>query len=455
MSWKDDLNARDHEHIEEVLELIRMPSVSTSRENKADVQATAEWVAERLKRAGVPEVRIAPSDLHPAVLGRWHVSDDQPTILIYGHYDVQPAEPLELWETPPFEPTVDGDTIYGRGSSDMKGNLLTAVQGVEAVARANGDKPPINVSFIFEGEEEIGSPSMVQIIRENRDMLAADAVISADGGQHSSDTPSMGVALKGLAGLQINLTTANTDMHSGGYGAYMPNAVQKLVQLAATFHNEDGMVMVEGFYDRVIELTQAERDEMALVPIDETSEKESMAVTEFFGESAFTPRERQWGRPTLDMNGIWGGFQGDGTKTVTPSKAHLKLTCRLVPDQDPREIQQLVAAHANKHCPAGSQIEVVLTEGGARPYAVDRTHPVYKAVETTVTELYGKQPVIVRSGGTEPATGIFQDELGLETITLGWSANGSKAHAPNEWYSITDHLRGRHGYARLLEVLAR
>ncbi len=430
MSWKDDLAKREQEHIEEMLELIRIPSVSTSPVHKADMQTTAEWVAARLQRAGVPEVKIAPSAGHPAVLGRWHVSDDQPTILIYGHFDVQPAEPLELWDAPPFSATVDGDIVYGRGSSDMKGNLLNVIHGVEAVASANGGQPPINVSFIFEGEEEIGSPSLVQIIRENRDMLAADAVISADGGQYGPDTPSMGVALKGLAGLQINLTTANTDMHSGGYGAYMPNAVQRMVKLAATFHDEDGRVMVEGFYDRVRELSQAERDEMALLPIDEEREKESMAVTGFFGESAFTLRERQWGRPTLDMNGIWGGFQGEGVKTVTPAKAHLKITCRLVPDQDPKEIQRLVAAHAEKHCPPGATVDVQLAEGSARPYAVNRDHFVYKAVSDTVSELYGKDPVIVRTGGTVPATGIFQDELGRRPSPSGSPRKGARPTRP-------------------------
>lgn len=455
MSWKEDLKANEQAHIDEMLELIRIPSVSTAPEHKGDLNATAEWVAERLKKAGVPEVRIAPSNGHPAVLGRWHVSDDQPTILIYGHFDVQPEEPVELWTTPPFEPTIDGDIVYGRGSADMKGNLLSAVQGVEASAKANGGQPPVNVSFIFEGEEEIGSPNMVQIIRENKDMLQADAVISADGGQHSADTPSMGIALKGLAGLQVNVTTANTDMHSGGYGAYMPNAVQVLVKLASTFHDADGKVLVEGFYDRVLELTQAERDEIAELPIDEADEKASMDVSDFFGEPQYTTRERQWARPTLDFNGIWGGFQGDGTKTVTPAKAHLKITCRLVPDQDPREIQQLVKAHCEKHIGTRGKVDVLLSEGGARPYAVDRSHFVYDAVESTVKELYGKDPVIVRGGGTVPATGMFQDELGLETITLGWSQPGSKAHAPNEWHSISAFLKGRNGYALLLDKLKR
>src|SRR5690554_2592688 len=265
VSWKDDLKSKEQEHIDEVLELIRMPSVSTSPDHKPDMQRTAEWVAARMQRAGIPEVRIAESAGHPSVLGRWHVSEDQPTILIYGHYDVQPEAPVELWNTPPFEPTIDGDLIYGRGGSDMKGSLLTVIQGVEASARANGGKPPVNVSFIFEGEEEIGSPNMVQVIRENKDMLAADAVSSADGGQYGADTPSKSIALKGLAGLQVNLTTANTDMHSGGYGAYMPNAVQVATRRAASFHDADGKVIVEGFYDKVRELSQADRDELALV----------------------------------------------------------------------------------------------------------------------------------------------------------------------------------------------
>lgn len=454
MSWKEELKAKEQDHIQEMLDLVSIPSVSTAPQHKPDMQAAAEWVANRLTQAGVPEVRIAQSAGHPSVLGRWHVADDQPTILIYGHYDVQPAEPLELWESPPFEPRVDGNVVYGRGAADMKGNLLTAVQGVEASAKANGGKPPVNVSFIFEGEEEIGSPNMVQIIRENKDMLAADAVISADGGQYSTDTPSMGIALKGLAGLQINLTTANTDMHSGGYGAYVPNAAQVMAKLAATFHDADGKVMVEGFYDSVRELTQADKDEMALVAVDEAGERESLEVSDFFGEPEYTLRERNWGRPTLDFNGMWSGFQGDGVKTVTPAKAHLKITCRLVADQDPDEIRKLVKAHAEKHVGSRAKIEVVFADGSARPYLADREHPVYKAVNATVTELYGKDPVIVRSGGTVPATGIFQDELGLETITLGWALPGSKAHAPNEWYTISDFLRGREGYALLLEKLS-
>ena len=453
--WKDALAASEQAHVDELLELLRMPSISTDPDNAMSVAQTAEWVAERLRRAGVPEVVVAPSAGHPAVLGRWQVADEQPTILIYGHYDVQPAEPLDLWEAPPFEPVVRDGVIVARGASDMKGNLLTAIQGVEAVARANGGRPPINVSFIFEGEEEIGSPNFRDILRDHKEFLKADAVISADGGQHSEDTPSLGVSLKGLGGLQVNLTTANTDLHSGSYGAWVPNAVQAMVQLAATFHDADGRVQVAGFYDKVRELSPDEREEIARLPIDEEEARRNLDVDALWGEAGFSPRERQWARPTLDMNGIWGGYQGDGVKTVTPRQAHLKITCRLVADQDPDEIVELIRRHVEAHRPPGAKVEVVPLPGSARPYAVDRAHPVFGAVRDVLAALYGKEPVIVRTGGTVPATGIFQDELGVETITLGWGLPDSKAHAPNEWYRVEDYLRGRVGYGMLLERLTR
>ena len=454
-SWKDDLKAREDAHLDELLTLLRMPSVSTDPSHADDTAKTAEWVANRLREAGVPEVRIAQSAGHPSVIARWHVSDDQPTLLIYGHYDVQPAEPLELWESPPFEPTVRDGVIYARGSSDMKGNLLTAVQGIEAVANANGGMPPINVKFIFEGEEEIGSPNFRDIIREHKDFLTADAVISADGGQFGKDTPSLGVSLKGLAGVQVNLTTANSDLHSGMYGAWVPNAVQSMVQLAATFHDADGRIQVEGFYDAVRELTDGEREEIALHPIDEAAEMEKLGVDSLWGEAGYSPRERAWVRPTLDLNGVWGGFQGEGVKTVTPREAHLKITCRLVADQDPANIVKLIQAHCEKHCPPGAKVEVLPLPGSARPYAVDRSDPAYAAVRDVLTELYGKEPVVVRNGGTVPATGIFKDELDVETVTMAWAEPDSKAHAPNEWYSVDGFLRGREGYAMLMERMKR
>ncbi len=307
--WKSLLASREDQHLRELIELLRIPSVSTDPDRAGDVRAAANVVAERLRSAGVPIVDIVPTPLHPVVIGEWVVDDPRPTVLIYGHYDVQPEEPIDLWQTPAFEPAIRDGKLYARGSSDMKGNLLTAIQGVEAIATANGGVPPINVKFIFEGEEEIGSPNLRDLVRNNKHRLAADAVISADGGQFGFDTPSLTVALKGLGGCQVNLRTANTDLHSGMFGAKVPNAVQSMVQLAATFHDRDGRIAVDGFYDPVVDLTYHERVEIALVAEDDDALRAELGVDSLWGEPGWTSREREWGRPTLDLNGIWGGFQ--------------------------------------------------------------------------------------------------------------------------------------------------
>lgn len=453
-TWRQMLETSQDQHLEELLELLRIPSVSTDGERRDDVRAAAGYVAERLRTAGVPDVQIAESAGHPAVIGQWLVDPAKPTVLIYGHYDVQPAEPLDLWTTPAFEPAIRDGKLFARGSADMKGNLLTAIQGIEAVARAHGGRPPINVKFIFEGEEEIGSPNLREIVWEHKDRLRADAVVSADGGQHGPDTPSVSVALKGLGGCQIDLTTANSDLHSGMYGAMVPNAVQALVKLAATFHDAEGRVMVEGFYDKVRDLTDAEREELAAVPVDEEALKRELGLDELWGEAGWSSRERQWARPTLDLNGIWGGFQGGGIKTVTPREAQVKVTCRLVPDQDPVEVVDLIRAHVEAHRPPGATVSVASLPGSAKSFVIDRSNVAHRAVIDVLKEMFGKEPLVVRSGGTVPATGIFKDELGIDTATLGWSQPGSGAHAPNEWYRIEDYYRGRIGYAALLERLS-
>lgn len=452
--WRSNLDQRKDELEQELMDLLAMPSISTDPEQKDEVRKTAEWVANRLRSAGVPDVKIVETAGHPSVLGRWHVSDDQPTVLIYGHYDVQPADPIELWDTPPFQPTMRDGKVFARGSSDMKGNLLTSLHGVEALARSSG-QPPINVSFIYEGEEEIGSPNLPQLVGAEKDYLKADAVLSADGGQEGPDQPALSVGLKGLGGCQINLIAANSDLHSGMYGATVPNAVQAMVQLAATFHDADGRVQIEGFYDRVHDLTDEEREEIAEVPFDKDEFKQGLGLDELWGEAGWTPVERIWARPTLDLNGIWGGFQGDGTKTVTPREAHAKVTCRLVPDQDPVEIVNLIEKHVRKHCPPGVSVDVERIPGSAKPFVIDRSNPVHIAAGDVLEEIFGTEPYIVRSGGTIPATGIFQDVLGADSVMFGWSQPGSGAHAPNEWFRLEDYERGRIAYATLLERLRR
>lgn len=454
-SWERSLREREAAHVAELRDLLTIPSVSTDPERQADVARAAEWVADRLRAAGVPTVEVLATGGHPVVYGDWPAGADRPTVLIYGHYDVQPAEPLELWQTPPFEPTERDGKLYARGSSDMKGNLLTAVQGVEALARAGSTgAPPVNVRFIFEGEEEIGSPNLAPFVRAERDRLACDVVLCADGGQYAADRPSLDVSTKGLAGCQIDLRTAAGDLHSGMYGAVVPNAVQALAQLLATFHDDEGRVAVAGFYDAVRDLTAEERAEIAAVPFDEGEYRAQAGVEALRGEPGYAPLERAWLRPTLDLNGVWGGFQGEGNKTVTPCEAHAKVTCRLVPDQEPEAILDLIERHVAAHCPPGATATVTRLPGSARPWAVDRGLPALAAAGKVLAALWGAEPVVIRSGGTIPVLDIFKRELGADTVLFAWSLPGSGAHVPNEWYRLEDFYRGRRAYAALLSALA-
>ncbi len=451
--WERHLAANRDAHYAEFLDLLRIPSVSTDPDRTADVARAADWVAERLRRAGVPDVEQITGNGHPVVLGRWHDAPGKPTVLVYGHYDVQPVDPLNLWESPPFEPTERDGMLVARGSSDMKGNLVTLVQAVEALAHAGNGAPPVNLTFLFEGEEEVGSPHLPQVIETYRDRLACDFVLSADGGMGGPDTPVLAVGLKGICALQIDVRTSSTDLHSGGYGAVVPNAVQVLTQLAASFHTPDGRVAVEGFYDDVRPLTDEDRAEIAASAVSDEELVREAGVLHLAGEPGFTPAERRGSRPTLDFNGIWGGFQGEGTKTVTPCEAHLKITCRLVVDQTPAKIIELISRHVDRHAPSGAAVSVVVQEAGALPYVLRRETPALQVAKRVLTEMYGKEPLAVRVGGSVPVTEVFQRVLGVDTITIGFGLPGSKAHAPNEWYLISQFDLARRTYAAYLEAL--
>jgi acetylornithine deacetylase/succinyl-diaminopimelate desuccinylase-like protein len=451
--WTSFLDEQHDRHFASLLEFLRMPSISTDPARTSDVAQAANWVADQLRAAGVPEVELLPTPGHPVVFGRWHDAEGAPTVLVYGHYDVQPPDPLDLWETPPFEPTFRDDRLYARGAADMKANLLTLIQAVEALARTAG-KPPINLTFLFEGEEEIGSPNLPAVVRAQRDRLTCDVALSADGGMAGPDTPSLTVALKGILSCQIDLRTSSTDLHSGSYGAVVPNAVQSLVRLAATFHDSTDRVAVAGFYDDVRPLTDTDRAELAAVPFDESKFRDEAGVETLWGESGYTPLERRWTRPTLDLNGVWGGFQGEGTKTVTPSEAHLKITCRLVPDQDPEQILRLIERHVAQHTPPGVTATVRGMPGSARPYSLDRSTPALATARSVLQEIYGKEPLIVRSGGTVPITEVFKRELGVDTVTLGWGLPGSRAHAPNEWFRVADFATARRTFATFFEAMS-
>jgi acetylornithine deacetylase/succinyl-diaminopimelate desuccinylase-like protein len=450
--WERYLAEQELAHLEALLEYLRIPSISALPAHRADIERAAEWTAEAMRRAGVPEVQVLPSNGLPVVVGRWRVGAEWPTALIYGHYDVQPVDPLDLWDSPPFEPTIRDDRVYARGSADMKGNILTALHAVEAYACTDSELP-INLSFIVEGEEEVGSPSLPAFVRAHRDLLACDFVVSADGGMFGPETPSVTVALKGLAGCQLDLTTGETDLHSGQFGAAVPNAARAIAELVAGLHTADGRVAVAGFYDRVRDLTAADRAEIAAVPLDEEELRRQAGVHLLAGEAGYTTGERRWARPTLDVNGIWGGFQGAGAKTVTPCQAHAKVTCRLVPDQEPDEILALIERHMKEHAPIGARVSVARLAGSARPFAVARDHPALLAVKEVLRQVYGAEPLVTRTGGTVPATALFQTELGAATVTMGWMLPDCRAHAPNEWYRLADYHRGARAYGLLLERL--
>lgn len=445
------LDAHRDQDFQEFLELLRIPSVSTTPELKDEVHRCAEWVAARLKRAGVPTVELLETDLHPVVLGEWTGQADKPTILVYGHYDVQPADPLDLWESAPFEPTIRDGRIYARGAADMKSNLITVIQAVQAVVAVNGT-PPVNLIFLFEGEEEIGSPNARPFIEKYRARLKADGVLSCDGGMEGPDTAGLLVSLKGITGLQVNLRTSSTDLHSGMYGATVPNALQAMVTLAATFHLPDGRVAIDGFYDDVVELTAEEKAELARNPLTERELLDEAGVKNAWGEPGYTFLERMGARPTIDFNGLWGGFQGEGSKTVTPCEAHLKITSRLVPTQDPGKIAELIRQHAIKHAPPGAEITFEQSEWGATAYSTPRDNKLQVAAERVLTEQYGKPPTIVRAGGSVPITSTFKDVLGLDTVTIGFGLPGSQVHAPNEWFREEDFDRARSVYAAYLSA---
>lgn len=447
------LHEHEEEHLAQLFEFLRIPSVSSLPRHQADVRRAAEWLAERLREVGVPRVELLETSGNPVVYGEWLVDPGKPTAIIYGHYDVQPPDPLELWETPPFEPTVRDERIYARGAADDKGNLFMPVKALEALMQTQGG-PPINLKLTFEGEEEIGSPSLPDFIRANKELLAADFAICADGGMWGPDTPSLTMATKGIAGCQVNVRTASTDMHSGMFGASVANAVQAAIQLAATLHEPSGRVAVAGFYERVLEPSDAERRDFAEAPFDPDAYLANVGATAFWGEPGFSPVERNWARPTLDLNGAWGGFQGPGTKTVTPCEAHFKITCRLVSNQEPDEILDLIEAHVEQHTSVGATVEVERMPGSARPFHISREHPALVAANEVLGDLYDREPYRVRLGGTLPIAETYQTELGASMVFYSWGMPDSRAHAPNESFRLSSFRMAPRAYCAYLNRLA-
>ena len=449
-----DLRANHDRALSELIEFAAIPSVSTDPAHANDVSAAARWVAGRLADAGPFTVRTLHTAGNPVVYAEWLGALGRPTVLVYGHYDVQPPDPLEKWVTPPWTPTERDGRLYARGVSDDKGPMLIPILVAEAFFNATGGLP-VNVKCLFEGEEEVGSPSLDSFIRENAELLACDVVLSADGAMWRIDEPSLTVASRGLAGLELTLTAASKDLHSGRHGGAVANPLHAMARLIASLHDADGRVAVAGFYDRVRELTPAERADIAALPFDEATYLAQIGAPSVFGEPGYTTLERLWTRPTLEVNGMWGGYEGPGSKTVIPSEAHAKITCRLVVDQDPEEIVELVRRHLVAHVPPGTRLSIAPGDHGARPAHVGADNFALKAAAEALRDVYGVRPLVVRMGGTVPISELFQRHMGRDTVFFSFSTADEDYHAPNEFFRVHRLHEGLEAWARLWDILGR
>ena len=445
--------AQEHKDqiLDELIEFVRIPSVSTDPKKKTEMQRAAQWVANQMHSLGFENVKILPTALHPVVYGEsLRAGSDKPTVLIYGHYDVQPAEPLELWGTPPFEPTQQGENLYGRGASDMKGQVVASLKAVEAYAQT-GDLP-INVKFIIEGEEEIGSPSLEKFLTENKDMLSSDFAINPDTGMIGADTPTITYGLRGLAYFELRVTGPEHDLHSGIFGGAVHNPAQVLCELIAGMHDENGRVTLPGYYDSVRPLDDEERAELARLPLDEDFYLEQTGAPELFGETGYTANERVGVRPTLEVNGLLSGFTGEGSKTVLPAKAMAKISMRLVPDQNPDEVYQQFMRYLEGNAPPTIRWELEdLNQGDAA--ITDRNMPGVVALSQAMEATWGKKPVYKREGGSVPVVAQMQKILGIESVLTGFGLPDDNLHAPNEKIHLPTFYNGIDTFIRYLDIL--
>ena len=451
--WQTYLQENQARFHAELLDFLRIPSISALPDHAGDVQAAGEWVARRMAASGIENVQILPTGGHPVVYGDWLHAPGKPTILVYGHFDVQPVDPVDLWTSPPFEPTVRDGRVYARGASDNKGNMFITLVAVEALMKTAGGLP-LNVKFLFEGQEEIGSPQLPDFVGSHKDLLACDLVVNSDSGQWGENEPGLLVGLRGGCGAQIDVTGAHSDLHSGLYGGAVANPLHALAEILASLHTPDGRIAVAGFYDDVLPLTAEDRAEIAQVPFDETAYKADLGVADLHGEEGYTTLERSWARPTLEIVGMWGGFQGEGVKTVLPREAHAKITCRLVPNQDPNRVVSLIEQHVAAHTPPGVKAVVRPLPFRAYPYLMPRDHPANAAAREVLSELYGREPYIIRMGGSVPVTEIFLRHLGAYSVAFGFGLNDERFHAPDEFFRLVSFERGQVAYCKLLERLA-
>ena len=439
-------------HLAELKELLRIPSVSTKSEHKPDIEKAARWVAEKLRAAGLENVEVAPTKMHPLVYGESLRAPGKPTILFYGHYDVQPAEPLELWTTPAFEPTVRNNHLYGRGTADDKGQIHIHIKALEAVRKVHGQLP-INVKVMIEGEEEVGSVSLWDFVNKNRARLKADALVVSDTAMLAKGVPSITYGLRGLNYYQIELTGAAQDLHSGVFGGAVPNPITILAETIAKLHDANFRVAVPGFYADVARLSPSERKALNSLPWREREFKQTVGAPALCGEKGFTIVERLWTRPTLELNGIWGGYTGEGAKTVIPSKAYAKLSTRLVPHQNPERIARLLERRIRKLLPKTVHCKFELLSSG-KPWAAPYSHPIFQKALHALEAGFGKKAVFIREGGSIPFVTQMHDTFKVPCVLMGFGLPDENAHAPDEHLALENYFGGIRSAALFYEQLS-
>jgi acetylornithine deacetylase/succinyl-diaminopimelate desuccinylase-like protein len=451
MTLEDYLQTSQQRHLDELLEFLRIPSVSALSTHNADTRKAAEFVAAKLKDLGFT-VAINETPKHPIVTAHYHVDDKLPTVLVYGHYDVQPPDPINLWTSPPFEPVVKDGVIVARGSSDDKGQVYAHIKGAEALIKTTATLP-VNLKFLIEGEEEISSPSILPFLEAHLDDLRADTVIISDNAMMAPNTPTITYGLKGIAYIEVRVKTAAMDLHSGAFGGGVPNPINALAKMIAALHDDKGRITVPGFYDAVLDISPMEKAAFAKVPFDEQEFATEIDVTATPGEAGYSLLERLWARPTLDCNGIGGGFQGEGSKTVIANTAMAKISCRLVPNQDPDDIRDKLTAYLKELAPAGVQVEVIDLHGGKPAMSPIESRAVQTAAKA-LQQVYGKEALFARTGGSIPIVSNLQELLGAEVVLVGFGLETDRVHSPNEKFDLENYYKGIEVSAALLNAFA-
>lgn len=437
--WKDYQEKNKDRFLDELIGLLRIPSVSARTENKSDMVRCAEAVKQSLLDAGADMAEIIPTEGHPIVYGEKIIDPKLPTVLVYGHYDVQPADPLELWKSGPFDPVIKDGKLYARGSCDDKGQFYMHVKALEIMV--NSKTLPTNIKFCIEGEEEVGSPNLGKFLASNREQLKSDVILISDTSMLSMENPSIDTGVRGLSYIEVEVTGPNRDLHSGVYGGTVANPITILAKMIASCHDENNHITIPGFYDDVVVATPEERKKLAEAPFNEAEYKKDLGVEALWGEKGFTANERTGIRPTLELNGIWGGYTGEGSKTVLPSKATAKISARLVPNQQSGKITKLLMDYFTKIAPEGVSVKVMEHHGG-EPYMTPIDSNAYKAAAAAIKDTFGKDPIPVRGGGSIPICALFEKELGVKIVFMGFGLDSDNLHSPNEKYDLFNFYKG-------------